>query len=127
MDFQGELAEAGLHMPIIFITGHGDVPMSIKATTSGAVEFLTQPFRDQDLLDAISPGFAARPRNASAAERTFRLASTMLLADSTRTEGNGSSRSGMLNKQITSHLGTSDVKVKIQRHLVPKMQPGSLA
>jgi FixJ family two-component response regulator len=128
LDLQQELAKANIELPIIFVTGHADIPMSVRAMKAGAVEFLTKPFREQDLLEAIQHGIAqhraARERRAAISELQQRLDSLtprehevfFLVV------------SGLLNKQIADHLGASEKTIKIHRgQLMRKMQANSLA
>ena len=127
LDFQNRLAESGMQIPVIFITAHGDVPMSVKALKAGAVEFLTKPFRDQDLLDAIQQALqrdrATREQQAEILEVQERY---QTLTPRER-EVMALVVSGLLNKQIASEIGASEATVKIHRgNMMQKMHVGSL-
>lgn len=127
LDFQRELAAANIHVPIIFITGHGDIPMSVQAMKGGAIEFLTKPFRDQDLLDAIQLGFA-KDRAWREEQRSL---STLRERFETLTprerEIMVQVAQGRLNKQIAGDIGISEITVKVHRgQVMRKMKASSL-
>ncbi|CDF93526.1 MULTISPECIES: response regulator transcription factor [unclassified Pseudomonas] len=128
LDFQQEMARLNLQLPVIFITAHGDIPMSVKAMKAGALEFLTKPFREQDLLDAISQGLnrdRERRKAASVMDDLKRRYDSL-------TDGERDVMewvvSGLLNKQVAGRLGLSEVTVKVRRGaLMRKMEADSLA
>ncbi|HEV3115160.1 MAG TPA: response regulator transcription factor [Candidatus Binataceae bacterium] len=128
LDLQRELARHDIKLPIIFITGYGDIPMSVSAMKAGALEFLTKPFRDQDLLDAIQK---ALERDRTARQQRMETAALRQRFDaltSREREVMGLVVAGLLNKQIAGELGTSEVTVKIHRgQVMKKMGAGSLA
>jgi FixJ family two-component response regulator len=128
LELQRELSERGISFPIIFITGHGDIPMSVQAMKAGAVEFLTKPFREQDLLDAIRQAIA---RDSASRERRAELAVIRGRFDSlTPRESEVMTHvvAGLLNKQIAIELGASEKTIKVHRsHVMQKMEADSVA
>jgi FixJ family two-component response regulator len=128
LDFQAELAKANIHIPIIFMTGHGDIPMTVRAMKAGAVGFLTKPFRDQDMLDAVS---TAIERDRKRREDEKVLADLRALFESLTAreqEVLALVAAGLMNKQIAAEIGLAEITVKIHRgHVMRKMGARSLA
>jgi FixJ family two-component response regulator len=128
LDFQGQLLKADIRTPIIFMTGHGDIPMSVRAMKAGAVDFLAKPFRDQDMLDAVAAAIQRdrQAREAEHAEAALRAAYESLTAR--EREVMALVTSGLMNKQAAGQLGLSEITVKIHRgQAMRKMKAKSLA
>src|SRR5262245_35150345 len=128
LDFQAELAKAKIQIPIIFITGHGDIPMTVKAMKAGAVEFLTKPFRDQDLLDAVQVALE-RARASHASEKAVtELRAKFETLTPREKEVMAWVTGGLLNKQVAAEIGVTEITVKVHRgHVTRKMGAKSLA
>jgi FixJ family two-component response regulator len=128
LDLQADLAKANTHIPIIFITGHGDIPMTVRAMKGGAVDFLTKPFRDQDMLDAVVAAIE-RDRKRREAERTVANVRSLFETLTPRErEVLALVASGLMNKQIAAELGLAEITVKIYRgHIMRKMGARALA
>ena len=128
LDFQTELAKANVHIPIIFITGHGDIPMTVRAMKAGAVEFLTKPFRDQELLDSVG---IALERDRARREQDSTVHDVKIHFESLtprEQEVMGFVTAGLMNKQIAAKLGVSEITVKVHRgNVMRKMGARSLA
>jgi RNA polymerase sigma factor (sigma-70 family) len=128
LDFQCELAARNIRIPIVFVTGHGDIPMSVRAMKAGAVEFLTKPFRDQDLLDAIHVALERDRARREEEQERIQLQQRFELLTRRERDVLWMVVSGMLNKQIAAQLGTAENTVKVhRRRAMEKMEAQSLA
>jgi FixJ family two-component response regulator len=128
LDFQAELAKASIHIPIIFMTGHGDIPMSVKAMKAGAVDFLTKPFRDQDMLDAVAMAIERDRERREEEKQLSDLRAHFEALTPREREVMGLVTAGMMNKQVAGELELAEITVKIHRgHIMRKMGARSLA
>jgi len=128
LDFQVELTKAGIKIPIIFMTGHGDVPMSVKAMKAGAVDFLTKPFRDQDMLDAVGIAIENDRKRRSGESAMTDVRARFETLTAREREIMGLVTTGLMNKQVAAEVGLSLITVKIHRgHIMKKMHARSLA
>jgi FixJ family two-component response regulator len=128
LDFQGELAKADIHIPIIFMTGYGDIPMTVSAMKAGAVEFLTKPFRDQDLLDAAQTALERDRVRRTRDKAVLELRARFEALTPREQEVVGFATAGLMNKQIAAELGVSEITVKVHRgNVMKKMRARSLA
>jgi FixJ family two-component response regulator len=128
LDFQTRLAEAGIDIPIVFMTGHGDIPMSVRAMKAGAIDFLTKPFRDQDMLDAVTRALERDRKRRENEESVSELRVSFEALTPREREVIALVTAGLMNKQIAAELGVSEITVKIHRgHVMRKMKAKSLA
>ena len=128
LDFQSELAKSNIHIPIIFMTGHGDIPMTVRAMKGGAVDFLTKPFRDQDMLDAVVAAIDRDRRRREADKIVASLQSLFETLTPRERDVLALVASGLMNKQVAAQLGLAEITVKIHRgHIMRKMGARSLA
>ena len=128
LDFQAELAKANIHIPIVFMTGHGDIPMTVRAMKAGAVEFLPKPFRDQDMLDAVQIGLEQDRNRRSRAGDISKLKASFDALTPREQEIMGYVTAGLMNKQIAGELKVSEITVKVHRgNVMRKMNAKSLA
>jgi FixJ family two-component response regulator len=128
LDFQTELAKANIHIPIIFMTGHGDIPMTVRAMKGGAIDFLTKPFRDQDMLDAVMVAIERDRKRREADKVVANLQTHFETLTPRERQILALVSSGLMNKQIAAELGLAEITVKIHRgHIMKKMGAKSLA
>lgn len=128
LDFQAELTRAKIDIPIVFMTGHGDIPMTVRAMKAGAVEFLPKPFRDQDMLDAVQTGLERDRGRRKNASETAKLRADFDTLTAREQEIMGLVTSGLMNKQIAGQLGVSEITVKVHRgSVMRKMNARSFA
>lgn len=128
LDFQAELVKASIRIPIIFMTGHGDIPMSVKAMKGGAVDFLTKPFRDQDMLDAVVTAIERDRKRREADRIAAHLQALFETLTPREREVLALVSSGLMNKQVAAELGLAEITVKLHRgHIMRKMKASSLA
>lgn len=120
LDFQVDLAKANIHIPIVFMTGHGDIPMTVKAMKAGAVEFLTKPFRDQDMLDAVQLAFSRDRARRETEKATAGLRTSFETLTAREQEVMALVTAGLMNKQIAAEIGVSEITVKFHRHNVTR-------
>ena len=128
LDFQAELAAAGLHIPIIFMTGHGDIPMTVKAMKAGAIEFLPKPFRDQDMLDAVQQALERDRERRQHNSGLAKLKSSFNTLTPREQEVMSLVTAGLMNKQVAGEIGVSEITAKVHRgNIMRKMGAKSLA
>jgi FixJ family two-component response regulator len=128
LDFQAELAKANIHIPIIFMTGHGDIPMTVRAMKGGAIDFLTKPFRDQDMLDAVVMAIERDRKRREVEKVVVNLQTLFETLTSREREVLALVATGLMNKQVAAELGLAEITVKIHRgHIMKKMAARSLA
>jgi FixJ family two-component response regulator len=128
LDFQSELAKANIDIPIVFMTGHGDIPMTVRAMKAGAVEFLPKPFRDQDMLDAVQLGLERDRNLRRSASDISKLKASFSSLTAREQEVMSYVTAGLMNKQIAGQIGVSEITVKIHRgNMMRKMGAKSVA
>jgi FixJ family two-component response regulator len=128
LDFQTDLAKANIHIPIIFMTGHGDIPMTVRAMKGGAVDFLTKPFRDQDMLDAVVTAIERDRKRREVGKIVANLQALFETLTPREREILALVASGLMNKQVAAEIGLAEITVKIHRgHIMKKMGARSLA